>query len=154
MKARITNLDYKTVRYVGHCELIRGMVQLGMASSEPIEVGGVQIRPVDLFSELLWKNLPTDEKDLVLLRVTVVGRMKGKVCKLLYELTDYYDEKTQMTAMMRTTGFPASIIAQMLAGGRIERKGVVPQEFSVPPEEFVKELKKRGIAIRETESAR
>jgi len=152
MRERIANLDYKTVRYAGHCELIRAMIQLGMASSESIEVGGVLIRPVDLFSELLSKNLPANGKDLVLLRVTVVGTMKGKACTLVYELTDYYDEKTQLTAMMRTTGFPASIIAQMLASGRIEPKGVVPQELSVPPEEFVEELKKRGIAIRETES--
>lgn len=152
MKGRITNLDYKTIRYIGHCELIRGMVQLGMASSEPIEAGEVLVRPVDLFSELLSKNLPKDERDLVLLRITVDGTTKGRACRLVYELIDYYDEETQLTAMMRTTGFAASIIAQMLASGEIRSKGVVPQELSVPPERFVEELKRRGIAIRETES--
>jgi len=51
--------------------------------------------------------------------------------------------------MMPTTAFPASIIAQMLGSGRIGQKGVVPQELSVPPEEFWQELGKRGIRVEE-----
>ena len=49
--------------------------------------------------------------------------------------------------MMRTTAFPASIIAQMMARGEIKEKGAIPQERAVPPDKFVAELMKRNIQI-------
>jgi lysine 6-dehydrogenase len=150
MKGRVQELDYKSVRYPGHCELVRATVQLGLISSEPLMVGEFPIRPVDLFSELLSRNLPPDERDVVVLRVTVSGKTEGRPCELVYELVDYYDESTSLTATMRTTGFSASIIAQMLAKREIETTGVVPQELAVDPERFVEELRKREIRISET----
>ena len=56
-----------------------------------------------------------------------------------------------MTAMMRNTGYPTSIIAQMLAEGIIKEKGVIPQETSVPSDIFIEELSKRGINVSITE---
>jgi lysine 6-dehydrogenase len=51
--------------------------------------------------------------------------------------------------MMRTTAFPASIVAQMMARGETTRKGAVPQERCIPSDIFVKELAKRNIQINE-----
>ena len=64
-------------------------------------------------------------------------------------MVDSYDPGTGLSAMMRTTAFPASIIAQMLGSARIGEKGVVPQELSVPPGDFFQELEKRGIRVEE-----
>ena len=47
-------------------------------------------------------------------------------------MIDYYDEKLKITSMMRTTAFPTSIIAQMIANGTITARGVVPPEQCVP----------------------
>jgi lysine 6-dehydrogenase len=55
--------------------------------------------------------------------------------------------------MQRTTSFPASIIAQMMARGEIPEKGAIPQERSVPPDTFVKELAARNIKIMMTTSS-
>jgi lysine 6-dehydrogenase len=49
--------------------------------------------------------------------------------------------------MMRMTGYPISIIAQMLSDGRIEKRGVIPQELCVPTNAFIHELDARGIKI-------
>ena len=65
-------------------------------------------------------------------------------------MIDYYDEKSTMTAMMRTTAFPTSIIAQMVANGTITARGVLPPEQCVPLEPFIDELKKRSIVFRES----
>jgi lysine 6-dehydrogenase len=46
------------------------------------------------------------------------------------------------------TGCPSSIVAQMIAVGRICQHGVLPPEAAVPVETFLLELKKRGIRIR------
>jgi saccharopine dehydrogenase-like NADP-dependent oxidoreductase len=52
-----------------------------------------------------------------------------------------------MTAMMRTTSFPTSIIAQLIYDGTISRRGVFTAEEVVPFEPLTAELKKRNITI-------
>ena len=52
--------------------------------------------------------------------------------------------------MMRTTAFPASIIAQMSARGEITQKGALPQERCVPAASFVEALRARRIQIDES----
>ena len=47
---------------------------------------------------------------------------------------------------MRTTGYPTSIIAQMMVNNEIE-KGAFPPELCVPGEKILSELSKRGIRI-------
>jgi lysine 6-dehydrogenase len=52
-----------------------------------------------------------------------------------------------MTAMMRTTAFPTSIIAQMVAQGDITMRGVLPPEVCVPGDKMIAELGKRNVRI-------
>lgn len=73
------------------------------------------------------------------------GRLKGRVAS--FTLVDHYDPKTDMSAMMRTTAFPASIVVQMLASGAIAKRGAVLQERDVPAEMFLDEMARRGIRI-------
>jgi saccharopine dehydrogenase-like NADP-dependent oxidoreductase len=54
--------------------------------------------------------------------------------------------------MMRTTAFPASIIAWMAAAGQISERGVKPQENAVQPSFFLPQLKRRGINLNIVES--
>ena len=53
-----------------------------------------------------------------------------------------------MSAMMRTTAFPASIIAQMMATGDVLARGATPQETAIDPVKFVAELERRNIKIQ------
>ncbi len=62
-------------------------------------------------------------------------------------MVDHYDPKTDMSAMMRSTAFPASIVVQMLASGAIDKRGGVLQERDVPADLFLDEVAKRGIKI-------
>jgi saccharopine dehydrogenase-like NADP-dependent oxidoreductase len=62
-------------------------------------------------------------------------------------MVDHYDPKSDMSAMMRTTAFPASIVLQMLASETIEKRGAVLQERDVPATEFLEQMAKRGIRI-------
>lgn len=144
---RVEELDYKTIRYPGHCEQFKLFIDLGLASSEEIEVDGVRVRPRRVLGEMLLRHLPADEPDVVLIRVEFHGRAEGVAQRLRYDIIDRFDERTGLSAMMRTTAFPASIIAQMMARGDIKEKGAIPQELSVPPDAFVAELLKRNIKI-------
>jgi saccharopine dehydrogenase-like NADP-dependent oxidoreductase len=51
---------------------------------------------------------------------------------------------------MRTTAFPASIIAQMMAKGAVKMRGATPQEKAIDAEKFVSELARRNINIQES----
>jgi lysine 6-dehydrogenase len=138
---RVRELDYKTIRYPGHCAKFKAMIDLGLCSSEP--VNGVV--PRKFFGEMIVRHLPHDEPDAVLVRVEVSGGGK----RLRYDIIDRYDEATGLSAMMRTTAFPASIVALMMARGQTTAKGALPQERCIPPELFMRELAARGINVEE-----
>lgn len=147
---RIRELDYKTIRYPGHCEQFKLLVDLGLASSEKMEIEGARLSPRRLFEELLARHLPAGEPDVVLVRLEFSGVMEGTRRELRYDIIDRFDEETGLSAMMRTTAFPASIIAQMMARGEIKDQGAIPQERVVPPLAFIDALAARGIKIRES----
>lgn len=145
----IKELDYKTIRYAGHCEKFKMMIDLGLCSSEEILVDYARITPRKVFSELLTKYLPADEPDYVLVRLEFVGEKDSEAKKLRYDIIDRQDEQTGLSAMMRTTAFPASIIAQMMAKGEVLMRGATPQEKAIDAEKFVAELARRNIVIKE-----
>ncbi|MBI4810220.1 MAG: saccharopine dehydrogenase NADP-binding domain-containing protein [Ignavibacteriales bacterium] len=149
-RGRVKELDYKTIRYKGHCEKFKTLLDLGFASSEPIMVGKSVRTAREIFQELFRKKLPTNGPDVTLMRVWIRGT-KNKVQRTLsYEMIDYFDEKTKISSMMRTTSFPSSVIAQMIVNGTIKERGVLPPEQCVPVEPLISELKKRNINISET----
>ncbi|HYP01518.1 MAG TPA: saccharopine dehydrogenase C-terminal domain-containing protein [Pyrinomonadaceae bacterium] len=147
---RLQELDYKTIRYPGHCEQFKLLVDLGLAASEEIELeGGVRVRPRRVLGEMLQRHLPADEPDVVLIRLAFRGRAGGRDSRLRYDIIDRFDARTGLSAMMRTTAFPASIIAQMMARGETTERGARPQELVVPPDPFVAALAARDIHIDE-----
>lgn len=68
---------------------------------------------------------------------------------LTLDLMDFYDPETGFTAMERTTGWHAAIVAGMMARGETPC-GAVPLERAVDPERFVAEWLRRGIPIQQT----
>ena len=140
---KVRHLDYKTIRYPGHCARFKAMIDLGLCSSDAIDVDGAQVKPRRVLGELLVKNLPHDEPDAVLVRVEVTGGGK----RLRYDIIDRYDPATGLSAMMRTTAFPASIVALMMARNQTTSKGALPQERCIPPDAFMDELTARRIKV-------
>lgn len=146
---KVRELDYKTIRYAGHCEKFKTMIDLGLCSSEEILVDYAKVTPRKVFGEVLRKNLPADEPDYVLARLEFAGTKNGEKKRLRYDIVDKFDIKTNLSAMMRTTAFPASIIAQMSAKGDVFERGATPQEKAINAEKFVAELARRNIKIQE-----
>ena len=148
---KIKELDYKTIRYAGHCDKFKTMIDLGLCSSDEIVADYAKVTPRKVLGELLQKNLPADEPDYVLIRLEFVGVKNGARKRLRYDIVDKYDETTKLSAMMRTTAFPASIIAQMTARGEVKMRGATPQEKAIDADKFVAELTRRNIKINESE---
>ncbi len=146
---KIKHLDYKTIRYAGHCEKFKTMIDLGLCSSDEIVADFVKTTPRKVFGTLLQKHLPADGPDYVLIRLEFIGTKNGENKKLSFDIVDSFDERTKLSAMMRTTAFPASIIAQMMAKGEVSARGATPQEIAIDSDKFVAKLAERDIVIKE-----
>jgi lysine 6-dehydrogenase len=142
---KVQHLDYKTIRYPGHCQQIKLLRDLGLMSVDDLILTGGSVKPRDVLTNLLDKNLKKNEPDAVLVRVTVSGIKKKHPIEVVWECIDYADQANSLSAMMRMTAFPASIIAQMIARGDIQTRGVLRPETCVPVKLFLTELASRGI---------
>lgn len=146
---RVKELDYKTIRYRGHCEKFKAMNDLGLCSSDEIVVDYQKISPRKVFAALLERHLPADGPDYVLVRCEFRGTQNGVRKHLRYDIVDKFDESTGLSAMMRTTAFPAAIIARMMVTGEVSRRGATPQEIAINSAQFIEKLRVRGINVRE-----
>ena len=147
------NLDYKTIRYQGHCTQFRLLQELGLCGEEAVSTAGGRVVPRELLGVLLERNLGFSDDDVVLLLAEAEGQIAdpedpaGQPSRRGIRIVDYADVATGMSAMMRMTGYPAAIIARLLAAGQIAQAGVQPQELVVPAGTMITELERRGVAF-------
>jgi lysine 6-dehydrogenase len=146
-KGIIDFLDYKTIRYPGHCRIFKSMLEIGFGSRAEIKIDNVSVRPRRVLKKILEKNLTFNDPDMVLVRLTLDGLKDGKEKTVIYEIIDRQDQRTGLTSMMRTTSFPVAIIAWMACCGKMEKRGIVPQEKAVGAPFFISQLKKRDINL-------
>lgn len=144
---KLKTIQNKTIRYPGHLAQLRAFYDLGLWDTEPVSVGGQPVVPREVFHALFAPHVtfPGDH-DVCAIRIRATGRKGGQPAEAVVEMIDLYDEETGFTAMERTTGWDAAIVAAMIARGQIPA-GVVPVEAGVPPDLFVQELGRRGIAV-------
>ena len=149
-EGKIPTMEYKTLRYPGHAQIMEAIRDLGLLELEPIDVKGVQVSPRDVAVAAMGPRLTKPKsKDLVALRVTVKGK-KAKTDKTItFELVDCYDEARGISAMMRTTGYSLSITGQMQARGEVPPPGVHTPDECIPAEKYIAELARRGVMIKE-----
>jgi saccharopine dehydrogenase-like NADP-dependent oxidoreductase len=144
----------KTLRYPGHIHLMRAFRETGLFSKEPVDVAGQWIRPLDATAALLFPKwtFAEGEADLTVLRVIVDGRKGEHRERYSWDLLDSYDPITKMRSMSRTTAFPATITARLLADGVFARPGVHPPEvLGAQPgllDTVLRELEARGVRCR------
>lgn len=147
---KIKELTYKTIRFPGHCQFFKFLKDFELLSSKPFLEENYS--PREVVEHYLVKHLPQGKKDAVLVRVTVTGKKDGVSKQVSMELIDLFDDKTNYSAMARTTAFPTSIIGQMIMNGTISQKGVLYGEKSIPFDLFLNELTKRNIKFTKLEN--
>jgi lysine 6-dehydrogenase len=148
----------KTLRYPGHYDLLCELKDLGLFSSEKMRVGNVDVAPRALMSRVFEGKFAGKGPDVCIMRLEahesvkapgvrglLGGKLKGRVAT--FTMVDHYDPKSDMSAMMRTTAFPASIVLQMMCKGAVSKRGAVLQERDVPADAFLEEIERRGIKI-------
>ena len=147
----IPEMEYKTLRYPGHAEIMQTIRELGLLDMEPVEVKGVMVSPRDLFVTVVGPKLTKPKgRDLLALRVIVRGMKDGQPAERRFDLVDRYDERHGISAMMRTTGYSLSITGQMQARREVGPPGVWTPDECMPPEAYIAALRARGIDLQES----
>lgn len=143
------NLGRYVLRWPGHCELWKTLVDLHFLDDEPVVVGGQAVDRKGFLSALLEPQIQygEGERDVVVVRIDVKGKKQAEKKHTSYQVIDYRDLVTGFTAMSRTVGFTASIGAQMIAAGKIGECGLLSPVNDVPYTLFVEELRKREILV-------
>ncbi|HLR07688.1 MAG TPA: saccharopine dehydrogenase C-terminal domain-containing protein [Bacillota bacterium] len=152
----LETLEYKTIRYPGHAEKFKLLVDLNLTRKDyVVDINGKKINP----REVLLKTLDPivdlqDKDDAVLLRVIVSGEKDGEPATYQYEMTTVKDRKNDVTAMARATANTISVVAQMIGNGTITKRGVYPPEQIVPGKRYIDEMKKRDVIIKESSTVK
>jgi lysine 6-dehydrogenase len=148
-EGKLRTLQNLTLRYPGHFSQLRAFYDLGLWDQEPVRVDGLEAVPRQVFHALFEPKVTfPEDKDLVIVRVKALGKKDGRDTQALVEVIDLYDEKTGFSAMERSTGWSAALVAEMMARGQTPL-GAGGVEKMVPAGSFVRELRRRGINVIE-----
>jgi lysine 6-dehydrogenase len=152
MKGKIKGeLAEKTIRHKGHAQGIKILKECGLFSRQPIKLHKKKVIPRELLEVLLDSEMQLEiEKDVTLLRIVVEGKKSGKPAAHIFEMIDFYDSEKDYTSMGKTTSFPASIAAQMIASRRIAQRGsLFPEEIFQAElyQPLMDALKERGVIV-------
>lgn len=154
----VPNMKEKTLRYPGHIRLMEVLRESGFFNTEPVNIKGVDVKPIDLSSNLLFKlwKLGDEEPEFTVMRIIVEGTKAGVPRKLVYDLYDTYDPETQTSSMARTTGYTCTAAVNLVLEGYVDRPGLYPPEFIGARDECLDQilayLKARNIEFKITES--
>jgi saccharopine dehydrogenase-like NADP-dependent oxidoreductase len=139
------------LRWPGWSAFWRPMKQLGFLNDQPLDGFDCKVTPFDFLDKFLGPQLEyqADEKDLTAMINVFEGLKDQKKIRFTSTMLIERDLDTGIMAMSKGVGYTAAIVARMIAKGIIKEKGVLSPLKHVPAEEFMGQLKVRGIKIKE-----
>ncbi|MBS4015284.1 MAG: saccharopine dehydrogenase NADP-binding domain-containing protein [Candidatus Latescibacteria bacterium] len=143
----VKNMEEKTIRYAGHAELVKELLNYGFSPEEDNPFTNPKVLPKDFILDFLKTALSgSDGKDLSILIIDIKSKAKNR----RYTCIDYYDQKNKITSMARMTAYSGSIISQCIKD--YPGYGVIaPEKLGMNTAicSFIKkELAKRDIIIK------
>lgn len=139
-----------TLRWPGWSAFWAPLKELGFLSDD--KVAGTTVSPREFLGRLLGPQLQygPGEKDLCVMRNVFSGLEGGRAKTVTSDLIIERDLASGLFGMSLGVGYPASIVAQMLARREITAPGLLNPLLHVPDGPFFDELAKRGIKVAET----
>lgn len=119
LAGRVRNLSYQTIRYPGHRDIMKTLLyDLGLRDRR------------DLLKNVLEHAVPATLQDVVLVFVTVSGKVQGRLIQETYA-NKIYGRKIRgqfRSAIQITTAAAICTVLDLLAGGELPTQGFVTQE--------------------------
>ncbi|HJV85908.1 MAG TPA: saccharopine dehydrogenase C-terminal domain-containing protein [Noviherbaspirillum sp.] len=121
LAGKVQNLNYKTVRYPGHRDIIKMLVrdlQLGLPDRRAI------------LKEVLEASIPITRQDVVLVFVSVCGMRDGRLEQETYAKKIYSQEVNgeRLSAIQVTTAAGICTMVDLVMQGKLPKAGLVRQE--------------------------
>lgn len=119
LEGKVENLNYKTVRYPGHRDIVKMLVR-------DLRLG----RRRDVMKDVLETAIPITYQDVVLIFVTVSGWMEGRLTQESYAKKVYARRvgARLMSAIQITTAAGICAMCDLLVSSKLPQKGFVRQE--------------------------
>lgn len=119
LAGKVRNLSYQTIRYPGHCDIMKTLLQdLRLAERR------------DVLKDVLEHAVPATMQDVVLVFVTVSGKKGGRLLEESYANKIYAREingKLHSGIQITTAGSVCAVL-DLLSEGRLPQHGFVKQE--------------------------
>src|SRR6516162_9423776 len=119
LEGKVRNLNYRTIRYPGHAVIMRALLN------------DLRLRDRrDVLKNILEHAVPTTLQDVVIIFVTVAGRIDGQLVQETYASKIYSREVDGRTlsAIQITTAAAICTVLDLLAVGELPQRGFVRQE--------------------------
>ncbi len=119
LKGKVQNLDYKTVRYPGHCDIMKMLLQeLGMQFDQ------------ENLKNILRNAIPLTMQDVVLVFVTVSGERDGQLVQEVFARKIFADrnELAPLSAIQITTAAGICAAVDLFREGKLPQSGFIRQE--------------------------
>jgi saccharopine dehydrogenase-like NADP-dependent oxidoreductase len=116
---KVRSLDYKTVRYPGHRDLMWVLLEeLQMKTDQ------------ETLKNIMRKSVPMTMQDVVLVFVTVSGLREGNLVQEVFarKIFAERDEKRPLSAIQITTAAGICAAVDLFREGRLPQKGFIRQE--------------------------
>jgi saccharopine dehydrogenase-like NADP-dependent oxidoreductase len=119
LQGRVQNLNYKTVRYPGHRDIVKTLIR-------DLRLGSRR----ELLKDVLETALPITYQDVVLVFATVSGQKQGRLTQESYAKKIYGQAVNgrQLSAIQLTTAAGICAVLDLLVSGAIPQRGLVRQE--------------------------
>lgn len=153
----IPNMKEKTLRYPGHIDLMKALIEGGFFDKEKINYKGNQISPLEFSSTILFKQwkLGDDEEEFTVMKIKISGNKEEENKTITYDLYDEYDRQTKTSSMARTTGYTCAAAVHLILNNLFNEKGVFPPELIGSNEQcftfMMNYLKERNVIYKMAE---
>ncbi|MCB1643953.1 MAG: saccharopine dehydrogenase NADP-binding domain-containing protein [Pseudomonadales bacterium] len=119
LAGKVSNLSYQTIRYPGHRDVMKILLQDLRLSERR-----------DLLKDVLENSVPATMQDVVLIFVTVSGRQEGRLIQKTYANKIYGMEINGVprSAIQITTASSICATLDLLVAGQLPDQGLVRQE--------------------------
>ena len=127
LAGRVRNLSYRTIRYPGHCRIMKTLLQdLRLADRR------------DLLTSVLEYAVPETTQDVVVILATISGTRAGRFMQESYAHKVYSGEIAgqRFSAIQITTAASICAMLDLLRAGILPRAGLVRQE-DAPLDDFL-----------------
>lgn len=143
LAGRVRSLDYKSVRYPGHRDLMKLLLEELQLQHEP-----------ETLKTILRRSVPATMQDVVLVFVTASGLRRGQLVQEVFARKIFADrdERAPLSAIQITTAAGVCAAVDLFREGRLPAQGFIRQEQVRLPEFLANRFGRAYQQSRQVES--